>query len=146
MPLCILFAKGNCKFGDKCKFVHDVASPQCELYLNDFDTIELTILASASGSIPFRPKVHQISKPPLQAAELNQPITRDGPKAKLSRKQAEEAEMLKGVGDQVNNIHVEGSTEHDEAIEIKNYQFVASYGWKDIEHPTIYVPGLIIQE
>jgi hypothetical protein len=53
--------------------------------------------------------------------------------------------MLKGVDKLVRNIYVEVSEAQEEACEevmIKNYKFIASYSWKDIEHPTIYVPGL----
>jgi len=53
--------------------------------------------------------------------------------------------MLKGVGNIIRNISVEFSEAQEEACEavtIKNYEFIASYSWKDIDHPTIYVPGL----
>ena len=53
--------------------------------------------------------------------------------------------MLKGVDNLIRNIYVEFSEVQEEACEvatIKNYEFIASYSWKDIEHPTIYVPGL----
>lgn len=54
--------------------------------------------------------------------------------------------MLKGLGDYVNNLYAGGSVEYDEPVEIQNYQFVASYGWKDVAHPTIYVPGSFLSQ
>jgi len=53
--------------------------------------------------------------------------------------------MLKGVDKLIKNIYAEFSEvqgESSEAVTIKNYESIASYSWKDIEHPTIYVPGL----
>jgi len=53
--------------------------------------------------------------------------------------------MLKGVDKHIRNIYVEFSEIQEEAckaVTIQNYEFIASYSWKDIEHPTIYVPGL----
>ncbi|KAG4435840.1 hypothetical protein IFR05_008666 [Cadophora sp. M221] len=54
--------------------------------------------------------------------------------------------MLMGVGNLIKTIYVEASETqegaYDEEITIKNYESIASYSWKGIEHPTIYVPGL----
>jgi hypothetical protein len=53
--------------------------------------------------------------------------------------------MLRGVDKLMKTIQVESSEvqkDARQAITIKNYEFIASYSWKEIEHPTIYVPGL----
>ena len=53
--------------------------------------------------------------------------------------------MLKGVDNLIRKIYVESSEVKEEApkaVTIKKYESIASYSWKDIEHPTIYVPGI----
>ncbi|KAL3423891.1 hypothetical protein PVAG01_05638 [Phlyctema vagabunda] len=58
---------------------------------------------------------------------------------------SQDERMLKGLDKLVGNIYVnfpEPQAMPYEAVKINNYEFVASYSWKDIEHPTIYVPGL----
>ncbi|KAH7360690.1 hypothetical protein BKA65DRAFT_591699 [Rhexocercosporidium sp. MPI-PUGE-AT-0058] len=54
--------------------------------------------------------------------------------------------MLNGVGNLIKKIVVESSETQEEVSEekvtIKSYESISSYSWKDIEHPTIYVPGL----
>ena len=68
----------------------------------------------------------------------------DGPSRETKGRQRDNR-MLWGVGNLIRNIYVESSEVQEEAYEavtIKNYEFIASYNWKNIEHPTIYVPGL----
>ncbi|CZT47775.1 uncharacterized protein RSE6_08376 [Rhynchosporium secalis] len=59
--------------------------------------------------------------------------------------------MLWGTSNLISKIHVEPQpaerragigVEASAPVTIQNYKYVASYNWKDIEHPTIYVPGL----
>jgi len=54
--------------------------------------------------------------------------------------------MLKGTDKLIKKIQVGSSSESQkgasDAVTIKNYESLASYCWKDVDHPTIYVPGL----
>jgi hypothetical protein len=55
------------------------------------------------------------------------------------------AKMLEGVDKIIGTINAEfpsAQSEASQAVGIKNYESIASYSWKDIDHPTIYVPGL----
>ncbi|CAG8953515.1 hypothetical protein HYFRA_00009971 [Hymenoscyphus fraxineus] len=128
MAPCIFFAKGNCEFGQKCHFDHDGAASQ----------------GSTSSSLPFRPKLPQdrrITSNGEESQRSTQITLQNKSKEQPTRKEREEARMLKGHGGFLKNLHVEGSVKDEQPVEMKNYQFVASYSWKDIEHPTIYVPG-----
>ncbi|KAL2069169.1 hypothetical protein VTL71DRAFT_15507 [Oculimacula yallundae] len=53
--------------------------------------------------------------------------------------------MLWGVSNLISTIYVGPPEDEDRTsagVTIKNLKSVASYNWKDVEHPTIYVPGL----
>jgi len=79
------------------------------------------------------------------ARETNHDATERKTRKKGRQRPSKDDRMLKGVDKVVKYIYVEHSEVHEEACEvvtIKNYVFIASYSWKDIEHPTIYVPGL----
>ena len=52
--------------------------------------------------------------------------------------------MLWGAGTLIRKIYVEATEAQEnvpKAVTIQNYESLASYSWKDTEHPTIYVPG-----
>jgi len=79
------------------------------------------------------------------ARETNHDVTKRKTLTKGRQRPSRDDRMLKGVDKLIRNIYVEFSEVQEEACEavtIKNYEFIASYSWKDIEHPTIYVPGL----
>ena len=68
-----------------------------------------------------------------------------GRKTKGSQRPSRDERMLQGVDNLIRKIYVESSEVQEEALEavtIKKYEHIASYSWKNIEHPTIYVPGI----
>ncbi|PVH69993.1 hypothetical protein DL98DRAFT_598198 [Cadophora sp. DSE1049] len=68
-----------------------------------------------------------------------------GRKTKGSQRPSRDDRMLKGVDNLIRNIYVEtpeAQKEAPKAVTINKYEPIASYSWKDIEHPTIYVPGI----
>ena len=74
----------------------------------------------------------------------NQP--RDSKKA---RRPSRDDRMLQGTRRLLkrNNLESLGVPDGDaENVTIKNYNSVTSYSWKDVEHPTIYVPGISCKE
>lgn len=59
-------------------------------------------------------------------------------------KKRRDERMLHGTTTLMAKIYVDASAAQEEvqdAVTIKNYEPIASYSWKDIDHPTIYVPG-----
>ncbi|KAH9222769.1 hypothetical protein DL95DRAFT_441116 [Leptodontidium sp. 2 PMI_412] len=74
------------------------------------------------------------------------PSSRPPRNARTWSRPSRDDRMLQGVGKLIRTIYVEASETQEETYEeevtIKNYESIASYSWKDIEHPTIYVPGL----
>ncbi|TVY14685.1 hypothetical protein LARI1_G007941 [Lachnellula arida] len=109
-------------------------------------------MASLNESIlsirPSKVNVQQSSSTSLiggSARETNHDATKRKTPTKGRQRQSRDDRMLKGVDKLIRNIHVESSGVQEEAcdaVTIKNYESIASYSWKDIEHPTIYVPGL----
>ncbi|KUJ12351.1 uncharacterized protein LY89DRAFT_206066 [Mollisia scopiformis] len=77
--------------------------------------------------------------------ETNHDATERKTLTKGRQRPSRDDRMLKGVDKLIKNIYNEFSEVQEEACEavaIRNYESIASYSWKDIEHPTIYVPGL----
>jgi hypothetical protein len=81
----------------------------------------------------------------VQQSSGNPPVGGPSRETKGRQRPSRNDRMLWGVGNLIRNIYVESFDVQEEAFEaitIKNYEFIASYNWKNIEHPTIYVPGL----
>ena len=67
-----------------------------------------------------------------------------GIKTKKSQRPSRDDRMLWGAGILLRKVYVEATGAQEnapKAITIQNYESLASYSWKDTEHPTIYVPG-----
>lgn len=95
------------------------------------------------STLSFRPK-----RGNAQQSSSVPPVSGPSRETKGRQKTSRDERMRWGVGKLMRNIYVESVDVQDsqeeacEAVTIKNYEFIASYNWKDIEHPTIYVPGL----
>lgn len=72
--------------------------------------------------------------------DTNHDVTEKKTLTKGRQRPSRDDRMLKGVDKLIKNIYAEFSEvqgESSEAVTIKNYESIASYSWKDIEHPTI---------
>lgn len=154
MELCAAFQMGYCSWGERCKFVHEttkVTSPygkHCHsvvaLYSINQSTLETSMsVKHGKANVHESPSTSSISG--LRKETNHDSAARKGVAEKGKQHRSSDDRMLKGVDNLIGNIHVEPSeiqVQASEAVGIKNYKFIASYSWKDIEHPTIYVPGL----
>jgi hypothetical protein len=126
------------------------------LYLVSFRVVAKILLLMTRSiletTLSIRPKRHGGQQNPDTSTaggsskEANHGVT-NKPKIPFKRRQrpTRDDRMLNGVNKLIRNIYVEIPKAKEEACEevtIKNYQSIASYSWKNIEHPTIYVPGL----
>ncbi|MAD86625.1 MAG: hypothetical protein CL912_27025, partial [Deltaproteobacteria bacterium] len=83
-------------------------------------------------------------KVPVQPGTGASKTGRPGRKAERSQRPSRDDRMLWGAGTLIRKIYVEATEAQEnvpKAVTIQNYESLASYSWKDTEHPTIYVPG-----
>ncbi|KAG9236243.1 hypothetical protein BJ875DRAFT_526572 [Amylocarpus encephaloides] len=133
--LCIAFQNGRCNFGARCRFIHE-----------SVERLSATEPSPGSSSVHVHTRQVSSTATPRNSSEKKAPGATNGPSLpKPSRGPSREAaRMLKGAGVLISTLYAElpeTPLQVGDPVEIKNCEFQASYSWKDVEHPTIYVPS-----